>query len=263
MQRQATPWIHTAVIMAALALCVTGAFGEEKQAPESDPVTKILKLDHVDPDSVPKLLGHLPVRLRSDSELGLLVVHGPPSAVEFVEKAVKQLDVPSARPARSENRNVEITAYLVGASRAGDSGSEVAPLLRPVVGQLRERFPYQGYQLLETVSLRLRSRSRERSSVSGLIPDLAVEGAAPASYEFRVHLNSIQSSPGGQTISIREVALAALIPVRTSERKSIQERIGIETQIDLPVGKTVVVGKAGVRGVVDGIFLILHANIVD
>ena len=77
MQRQATIWIRTAIIMAALASCVTGAFGEEKQAPEIDPVTKILKLEHVDPDSVPPLLGHLPVRLRSDSELGLLVIHGP------------------------------------------------------------------------------------------------------------------------------------------------------------------------------------------
>lgn len=260
MQRQATIWIRTAIIMAALALCVTGAFGEQKQAPESDPVTKILKLEHVDPDSVPKLLGHLPVRLRSDSELGLLVVHGPPSTVEFVEKSVKQIDAPTGR---SASRNVEITAYLVGASRTDDSGSEVPPLLRPVVTQLRERFPYQGYRLLETASLRLRTRSRERSSIAGLIPDLAVEGTAPASYGLRVHLNAIQSTPSGQTISINEVDLVARIPVRTSERSSIQMDIGIETQIDLPVDKTVVVGKAGVRGVVDGIFLVLHANIVD
>ena len=260
MQRQATLWTRTVIFMAALALCVTGAFGEEKQTSESDRVTKIIKLEHVNPDSVRDLLAALPVNMHTDSELGLLVVHGPPRTVELVEKSVKELDVPSGR---SKNRNVEITAYLVGASRAGDSGSEVAPLLRPVVAQLRERFPYQGYQLLETVSLRLRSRSRERSSISGLIPDLAVEGAAPASYVFRVHLNSIQSSPSGQTISIKEVDLAAMIPVRTSERRSIDQQIRIETQIDLPVGKTVVVGKAGVRGVVDGIFLVLHANLVD
>lgn len=264
MQRQATIWIRTAIIMATLALCVTGAFGEEKQAPESDPVTKMLKLKHVDPARVRELLRHLPASLRSDSELGFLVVHGDPSTVEFVEKSVKQLDVPSVRmPIRSENRNVEITAWLVGASRAGDPGSEVPPLLRPVVAQLRERFPYQGYRLLETASLRLRSLSRERGRISGLIPALAVEGADPATYEFIVRLNAIQSTTSGQTISINEVGLAAQIPVRTSERSTHIEDIGIHTQINLPVGKTVVVGKAGVRGVVDGIFLILQANVVD
>ena len=260
MQRQATLWIRTAIIMAALALCATGSFGEEKQAPESDPVTKILKLEHVDPDSVPKLLGHLPVRLRADSELGLLVVHGPPREVEFVEKTVKELDAPSEQ---SENRNVEITAYLVGASRAGGSGSEVAPLLRPVVAQLRERFPYQGYQLLETASLRLRSRSRKLSRISGLIPDLSVEGADPASYEFSVRLNAIQPTTSGHTISANYVWLQAKIPVRTSAGSLTYSHIQMQTQMDLPAGKTVVVGKAGVQGVVDGIFLVLHANVVD
>ena len=223
----------------------------------------MIKLEHVNPSSVRELLSHLPASLQTDSELGLMVVHGPPSTLEFVEKAVKQLDVPSARPCAVQEPKRGNHRLLVGASRTDDSGSEVPPLLRPVVTQLRERFPYQGYRLLETASLRLRTRSRERGSIAGLIPDLAVEGTAPASYGLRVHLNAIQSTPSGQTISINEVDLAARIPVRTSERTSIQMDIGIETQIDLPVGKTVVVGKAGVRGVVDGIFLVLHANIVD
>ena len=265
MQRQATLWIRTAIIMAAMALCASDAFGEEKekQTPGSDWASKMLKLEHIDPNSVYDLFRRLPGNLQTDSELGLMVVYGPPSTLEFVEKAVKQLDVPSARPARSKNRNVEITVYLVGASRAGDSGSEVAPLLRPVVEQLRERFPYQGYQLLETASLRLRSRSRERSRISGLIPDLAVEGTAPASYEFFARLNAIQSTPSGNTISANQVSLTARIPVRTSEGSSTISQIQIQTQMDLPAGKTVVVGKAGVQGVVDGIFLVLHANVVD
>lgn len=259
MRRQATIWIRTAVITAALALCPSGAFGEEKQTPESDPVTKMIKLEHVDPQRVNKLFGNL-VSVRPDSELGLLVVHGPPTTVELVEKSVKELDVPSGR---SENRNVEITAWLLGASRDGDSGGEVAPLLRPVVEQLRERFPYQGYRLLETTSLLLRPRPRETSQISGLIPDLAVEGADPASYGFSVRLNTIQATSSGHTISVNEVMLVAQIPVRTSTGSLTGSRIQIQTQMDLPTGKTVVVGKAGVQGVVDGIFLVLQANVAD
>ena len=264
MQRQTPIWIRTAIIMAALALCVSGAFGEEKQTSRSDRVSKMLKLEHVDPDSVRELLGHLPATLRSDPELGFLVVHGVPSAVEFVEKAVKQLDVPSIRvPIRSENRNVEITAWLVGASRTGDSGSKAPPLLRSVFGQLRERFPYQGYRLLETASLRLRPQPQEPSRISGLIPDLAVEGASPASYQFTVRLNAIQSTSSGHTISADYVRLEAKIPVRTSAGSLNYSQMQIQTQMALPAGKTVVVGKAGVQGVVDGIFLVLQANIVD
>ena len=258
MQRQATIWTRTAMITAALALCASGAFGEEKQTPESDRVTKMLKLEHVDPDRVRELLQYLPASLQSDSELGFLVVHGDPSTVEFVEKSVKQLDVPSGRP---KNQNVEITAWLVGASRDGDSGGEMTPLLRPVVTQLRERFPYQGYRLLETASVRM--RPREGSSISGSIPDLAVEGADPASFEFSVRLNSIQPTPSGHTISGNEVILVAKIPVRTSTGSLTGSRIRIRTQMDLPAGKTIVVGKAGVQGVVDGIFLVLQANVVD
>lgn len=263
MQRQATHWIRTAIIMAALTLCASGAFGEEKQTPEGVWVTKMIKLEHIAPNRVQGLFGHLPGSLKTDSELGLLVIHGPPSTVEFIEKTARQLDAPSARSVRSENQNVEITAWLVGAGRAGDSGNDSVPLLRPVVEQLRERFPYQGYQLLETITLRLRSRSRERSSLSGVIPDLAVEGADPATYAFNVRLNAIQPAPGGHTISVNEVRLAAKIPVRTSERSLTHSQVHITTQMDLPVGKTVVVGKAGVRGVVDGIFLVLQANVVD
>ena len=98
MHRQATLWIRTAIITAALALCAAGAFGEEKQTPESDWVTKMIKLEHIDPNSVDDLFRNIPVSVRTDSQLGLLVVHGDPSTVEFVEKTVKQLDVPSARP---------------------------------------------------------------------------------------------------------------------------------------------------------------------
>ena len=263
MRRQATLWIRTANIMAALVLCASGAFGEEKQVPESEWASKMIKLEHINPSSVYDLFRRLPGNLQTDSELGLMVVYGPPSTLEFVEEAVKQLDVPSVRPAQSKNRNVEITAWLVGAGRAGDSGSDVAPLLRPVIGQLRERFPYQAYQLLETVSLRLRSRSQERSSISGLIPDLAVEGGGVASYEFMVRLNAIQTTSSGHTISVNEVTLAAEIPVRMPTGSVTYREILIQTQMDLPAGKTVVVGKAGVQGVVDGIFLVLQANVVD
>ncbi|MDE0164599.1 MAG: hypothetical protein OXH92_17925 [Bryobacterales bacterium] len=265
MQKQATLWIRTAIIMAALVLCASGAFGEEKQTPESDWASKMIKLEHINPSSVYDLFRRLPGNLQTDSELGLMVVYGPPSTLEFVEEAVKQLDVPSVRPAQSKNRNVEITAWLVGAGRAGDSGSDVAPLLRPVIGQLQERFPYQGYRLLETTTLRLRSRtrSREPSRISGLIPDLAVEGASPASYEFSVYLNAIQSTSSGHTISADYVWLEAKIPVRTSAGSLNYSQIQIQTQMALPAGKTVVVGKAGVQGVVDGIFLVLQANIVD
>ena len=259
MQRQATLWIRTAIIMAALALCASGAFGEEKQVPESEWASKMIKLEHINPSSVYDLFRRLPGNLQTDSELGLMVVYGPPSTLEFVEEAVKQLDMPSG----SENRNVEITAYLVGASRGGDSGSKAPPLLRPVFDQLRERFPYQGYRLLETTALRLRPRPQEPSRISGLISDLAVEGASPASYEFSVRLNAIQSTSSGHTISAGYVWLEAKIPVRTSAGSLNYSQIQIQTQMNLPAGKTIVVGKAGVQGVVDGIFLVLQANVVD
>lgn len=264
MQRQGMHRIRIVILIATLALmCTTPSLADEKQEEEpnkkQDWVTKMIKLEHVDPNNVHALLRNLPVNLQNDPGLGVMIVHGAPSMVEFVEKTVRELDVPSKRP---EAGNVEITAYLLGASRAAESGGNIIPILGGVVAELRRRFPYDGFRLLETTSLRLRPRSRDHGRISGLIPDLAVEGANPASYELSMQLSSIRATPGGHHISMRYVTLEARVPVQTSGG-SVFTNIKVQTQMDMQAGKTVVVGKAGVQGVVDGIFLILQANVVD
>ena len=271
MQRQTSHPIRIVILIATLALlCINPGRADEKEKDDHNNqqgwVTKMIKLEHVDPDNVYSLLMSLPVKLRIDSELGFMVVYGAPAMVEFVEKTVEELDVPSERfdaGDRPEARNIEITAYLLGASRSSEAGSNVIPLLEGVVAELRRRFPYEGFRLLETTSIRLRPGSRDSSGISGLIPDLAIEGANPATYNLAMRLRSVRSTRDGHDISMRHVALQAHLPVPTAGGKHTYTNLNIETQLDMQAGKTVVVGKAGVQGVVEGIFLILQATVVD
>jgi len=259
MQTHTTLPIRIAIIITvALALSGSVAWAQEKQQSTDGWITKTLKLQHIGVGRFHDLLDKVPGTLERDGELGLLIVYGPPGTVRFVEETVAKVDVP---PEKVENRNVEFTAYLLGASRASEAGGEIPSMLGPVVQELRRRFPYDGFRLLETTLLRL--RPRENGKIGGVIRDLALEKADPARYELSIVLESVRPSGSGYAISLNNVRLDATIPVLRPGGSVTQAGLQILSKMDMQAGKTVVVGKAGVQGVVDGIFLVLQANVVE
>lgn len=226
---------------------------------------KVIKLTHADARSMAALFQNVPGTFRGDPNLRALVVHAAPETVEFVEATVRELDVPQGT---ATEQNVEITFYILGATASPDAGTPVLAALQPVIRQFRTRFPYQGYRLLETAAIRV--RSGEEAEVSGHIAGFAANVAMPTSYILRIHLENIRGEQDKAIIPMRRLSLQVRVPVVTSpagtppERLSVEfQQIGIDTRLDIREGQMVVVGKAGSQGSVDGIFLVLKADLVD
>jgi hypothetical protein len=265
--RKTTAVLGRVTLILAMLSVGPAVFGQDKQASGQEWVAQSFRVKHIEVEKLHSLFGNLKATLTSDPELGLLVVQGPPQTVAFIQETIAKLDLPSQKP--THKSNVTITIYLLGAGREPSGDPELVPVLQPVVNELRERFPYKSYRLLESAVLRVRSNSK--GEASGIIPRFLPESlpSTPATfYAVSAALDGVTSGDGGRMIALNELRLSVRLPIFTSpegaERRQFQyQEIGMGTNLDIREGEMVVVGKAGVQGAVDGIFLVLRAEVVD
>jgi hypothetical protein len=119
-------------------------------------VQKVFTLKHVRVDDMARVLSVFPAEI-SGMERGtmhVLSVSAAPAVVAAIEETIKRLDLPSP-PIRS----VELTAYLLECSTAGDGGT-VATDLQDVVAQLKRTFNYSGCVSSRTLFTRAADGSR-------------------------------------------------------------------------------------------------------
>jgi len=258
------------VIAALLILLVVPtAFGEDEKENREDWLFQSFHVKYTNTDQLYELFYPLPGELRASRELGLLVVHAPPQTMAFISDTIAKLDVPSQKP--TGTANVELMVYLLGAAVKGsNSDNDVVRPLQAVVDELRKRFPYDNYRLLESAVLRVRSNSQGEASGflrGSMTPALA---SVSSTYDLKVALDKVEPGTGSRLISLRDFRFGVRLPVATSPEGTPPERlqyqyqqVGINTQIDIREGEMVVVGKAGVQGAFDGIFVVLRAEVVD
>jgi hypothetical protein len=208
---------------------------------------------------------------RSD-ELGILVLGGPPEAVAEAVDAIRRFDVPRAkRPDRTEakiNTNAEITGWLLLARNEGGGGSPVPAALTPVVAQLKEHTVYKSYELLETMSLRV--RNDYSGEVSGILPSLT-SGLAARTF-YRLELNGIHINSGDGTgpavINFGRVQLNVEVGLPMTgadiDKSPVQYKtLEIKTGIDMREGQKAVVGKTTLDGTSGSLILVLTAKVIE
>ena len=264
--------VSTVLFAIVLLLVATPLVGQEK-VKETGPgwVTQSFKIQHISLGKLRTLFRDLPGSTRADSELGLLIVHAPPQTMSFVQETIAKLDVASLEIPRKPT--VEFTGWLLGASRQPVRAEDVAmmpPALRPVVKELQDQFPYRSYRVLDGTIIRV--RAHERGRVEGLIPDFLPKPLSghTANYSLRVVLGGVTPNGDKSQIELHQVTLEGNVPIVMSpEGTPLQEVaitkafFSIQTAMAIREGEIVVVGKAGVQGAVDGIFLVLRAEVVD
>jgi hypothetical protein len=203
----------------------------------------------------------------ADPVLRLIAINGEPEAVSALEQVIKTLDVP---PAVTQQQNVEVTAYLVIASpQAGPS--KVPQDLESVVKQVKSVFPYQSYQTLETILLRVRNGQNGFTSGNAPAPGLTGENEQRSSYEFRFQSVGVTSSDKVRSVRIDGLNLQLRVPYRqvwTADDGVKKERFSsrdtrINTDIDLREGQKVVVGKSNIDGSDNALILVLTARVVE
>lgn len=240
--------------IAALLPMATLAQNSTKSRPV-DVVTKLVRLQHADPHKVRNLLAGAGASVSWDDALHVLVLSGTPSDVASLEQTAKELDAASAQ-ARSSD--VEMTVYVLGASSDATDGGSVPKSLQSTVEQLKPMFPYSSYQLLETVLTR--GGTGQQSRVRGTLqPFKSQTGMFPLIYGLDSNIGGITFSSSPPIVHINSFYFNCSFPVKYSD-KSATVPMEINTSLDIPTGKKVVVGKAGAGGD-HAIFLVVEAAV--
>jgi hypothetical protein len=197
--------------------------------------------------------------LVSNSDDEHLILSGPKDAVAGFEEIIKQLDV-----APVAKKNIETTVYMVVASAQPASGPAMPTELDPVVKQLKGVFNYKGFRLLD--SFVLRSRDTEKGDTNGFVPplDTNVPASAKITYQFRYSRVSLDGSETNRVIRYDNLRLEIKLPISSGGGQFNYMGAGISTDVDVPEGKKVVVGKtSAVEGPDSALILVISAKVVD
>jgi hypothetical protein len=251
-----------AVMVVFLAMLVP-ARGQEQGASQktatAEPVRKILQVKYVDPHEMTVFLSEFGARLRSNHQTNTISVIGSEAQVEAVEEALKKLDVPPP-----PIKDIEITAYFLLATQQAVQ-TTLPSELDEVVVQLRRVLKYQHFRLLNTALVR--ARDGEGADVSG-VASAVVGGGKPA--DFRFGFKGADIIADGKPRSIRlhgldffvdqEVEQGATKVIFPQPRTILAK---IHTELDVPEGQKVVVGKTSFDSPDDALVLVLTAKVLD
>jgi hypothetical protein len=218
------------------------------------PVSKVLPVRYTDVESASVILRTLVPNVTPSRTLKVVAVRGSKESVAAAEEALKLLDVPPV--------NIELTVYLVNATRQGGKGAPIPVSLEALVKQLRAEFPYPEYRLLDSLIIRARDGAdAEASGVMGPSGPGSSE-VSKAFYQLRVRSVSVAGEGNARTIRIDGLRCGLRVPYGPPDKVSYAD-IGANTSLDLHEGQKVVAGKSSIDGTADTTFMILSAKVVD
>jgi len=197
------------------------------------------------------------VAISTDNEH--IILSGAKDAVTGFEEMIKQLDVP--QPAKN---NVETTVYMIIATSHAANPAPIPAELDPVIAQLKNLFAYKGFRLLD--SFVLRSRSGERGENTGFVPpNSAAPDGAKITYHFQFARVHVDGSDPSRLVRFDGLELGLHVPTGANAKgETTYSSAGIRTDVDVPEGKKIVVGKtSAVEGSDSALILVISAKVVD
>jgi hypothetical protein len=233
-----------------MKLVMTLLLGVCAFAQDSPP--QIVELKYLDPETLRFMVNAFKVNMNWAPGSHMVVLNGSKENVAAAEVALKQLDVP--------RKNIELTFQVLDAMT--QPGEEKIPAdLETVVKQLKSSFVYKGFRLVD--SLQLQTQEGISGSITGAVP--RTNGASPLRFiqvDFRS--TAIINDTKGFVVHLERLTFHSKLPNGGDGKGGINySQTGIETSIDIPDGKKVVVGKANMDGEAGAYFLIVTAKVVD
>jgi hypothetical protein len=199
-----------------------------KEAEQRDWEAKIFQIKNAEPGELVRVLAVF----RGEFGYGggrLVTARAPKEIMPAIEDAIKRLDVPSP------SKNAELTAYVLMASDQA-AGNPLPPALQPVVNQLKAVLSYKNFQLLDT--LIARGSDNRQIELKGVF---TVAGSSqPAYYTMTGQFRIDDRNDKAPLLQIRGMRFG----LRVSIENSGFQDIGVNTDVDIPRGQQVVVGKA-------------------
>ena len=243
-------------LILALILAAAPVMAQPAQSP-NEVIQKLVPLKYVDSLTLRRLLTNFGVQIQSDDHTKVIALSGTRSSVMAAEDAIRQLDVPAAA-----EKDIELTVYFVVGSDQPNCGTRVADCLpgnpipqdlQSTVTALKGTFPFKGYTLLDSLSLR--SRSGVGAEASG-------QAGNNRFTIFTVRSASIDGD--GNMIRLDHMHAGLRIPKPGGQGKMEYMDTGISTDIvDIKEGQKLVVGRSSLDGPEKALFLVLIAKIAN
>ena len=218
---------------------------------EDEQLTRIYRPKHAQANMLAELVRLSGPLVRADPALGVVLVQGRPEQVSMVIETLAEVDTPQPGPAAADPMlaDVVLDLHLVGAFRSEADSSVTPEPVQEAIDEIRDTFPFSSYQLLESLTVRTTPDGRV-ASVRGHIQ-------SQDRVDYSVTLVLADERPTPEAIKLNLIKLE----LRRTDPAVGVETAQIETQLTAAHRKTLVVGKAGVRGIADGIFLLLTARL--
>ena len=212
-------------------------------------VTKVIHVRYVRAEALKDVLNNGGASVLANNGLKAVVVRGSPSFVAATEQAVKELDVPLPYELA---RDVEPTVYVIGASPQAMPEDKSTADIAPVIRQLKAVFPYDGYQLLD--SMMIRSREGRQSSSDGVLRSFSRGQSHPNPYHVRCNLGERNDEGSDRTVRLDRLSFSTQVP---------DGDVSIDANFDIQNGQKVVVGSTNIDGGNSALFVVVSAKFVQ
>lgn len=262
------------ILIALFCLAGVAAAQTTTPPPEGEKrqwLQEVIDVKYADPAAFEKLLRNIavsgPDRVSAQPELHAISIGTyDPSFLKLAEEIVKRYDIPEAKSAASHRHGVEIVAHILLAGQKGTSGDAVPADLEPVAKQLRSVFGYTDIRVLD--SSLIRGIEGRISEVSGMLTRPVIDEGlkAPSKYVISTKNILVEQNAGGNSVYLPGFKFEAKIPYTMSSEPGAQfsfVSVGFETELKIPEGQKVVVGKSHIGVGNDALILVLSARVVD
>jgi hypothetical protein len=264
-----------ALAVVSLGVMVTPSWAQEAEKTEkaepaaqredqkSEQVRKVLRLKYVSVRSLGEIFQGWNVVITGSETLGVAALRGEPETVAEVEQVIRELDVPSTQPdAETDRRNAEVVFYLLSGREESEDDLKNIGALEPVVRELKKKFPQRGYRVLETAVATARRSSKVE--ITGTLGSLPNAPPSPVIYTIRSQVFPLAGEPAA-TVWLKDLHLSMRVPVYADEQRrsfSFMD-IGIQTDLYVPGGHTIVVGKTAASESLGTLFLVVTARVIE
>jgi hypothetical protein len=221
-------------------------------------VTKVFQLKNTDVDGVYQAVTMFSGVANANRSMRLVMWTGPKDLAPAVEDAVRKLDVvPQTVP------NVELTFFLVSASKGVSDGKELPAELEGVAKQLKGVFGLTRLSLLEATVIRARAGSD--AMAEGIVQGLG-DPNNPARYRIRFDPVSVSPGEAGRVVRLARLSLELTVTnvVKSGGSESLSKNLAdLRTDVEFREGQKVVVGKATMDNLGNSLFLVVNGKVVE
>jgi len=251
--RRPCPLPVLALVAALVAAVVAAAppLRAEENPTTPEPLETVVKQTrYLDIRDLRSILAMLDVRYSIQEDLGTIVLRGHPDGdLKVALELIDSLDKPP-----QESRSLELTAFLLAASK-GEIGGELPEELTAATEQLQALFGYRGFELLDTVFLRV------REGRDGTIQGGVLLGDRRASYRLSFVRALLRDQEDEAPPIVRLDNFDFQLHTPGDGEGTGEELVRLQTDVEVREGQKAVVGKSSHEGADRTLILVLEAEI--